>query len=95
MLRRCTLPAVAVFLALGQVAGTHAQQPLPLDGVVRLLLRVEQVMQAGKALVIIAETNSTTSSQGTASIRRAPWRPRCVSSARFRSGRRTSQTPTP
>ncbi len=48
MLRRCTLPAVAIFLALGQVAGTHAQQPLPLDGVVRLLLRVEQAMQAGK-----------------------------------------------
>ena len=34
-------------LALGQAAGTYAQQPPPVDGIVRLLLRLEQAMQAG------------------------------------------------
>jgi hypothetical protein len=36
-----------VLLALGQAAGTSAQQTPPLDGIVRLLLKIEQVMQAG------------------------------------------------
>ena len=44
---RRALSAVAMLLALGQVAGARVQQPLPLDGIVRLLLKVEQVMQAG------------------------------------------------
>ena len=43
-----SLGALAVlFLALSQAVGTHAQQPLHIDGIVRLLLRLEQLMQAG------------------------------------------------
>ena len=38
---------VLVVLALGQAAGTYAQQTPPVDGIVRLLLRLEQMMQAG------------------------------------------------
>ena len=38
---------VLVVLALGQGAGTYAQQTPPVDGIVRLLLRLEQMMQAG------------------------------------------------
>jgi hypothetical protein len=44
---RRALPAVAILLVLGQAAGARAQQPLPIDGIVRLLLKVEQLMQAG------------------------------------------------
>jgi hypothetical protein len=47
-MRRCLVPAVAAILALSQVAGAYALQPLPIDGVMRLLLKVEQVMQAGR-----------------------------------------------
>jgi hypothetical protein len=46
-MRRRLGAAVFLFLALSQAAGTHAQQPPPVDGIVRLLLRLEQVMQAG------------------------------------------------
>jgi hypothetical protein len=37
----------AVFLASGQATGSYVQQTPPVDGIVRLLLRVEQLMQAG------------------------------------------------
>jgi hypothetical protein len=47
-MRRIALPLAVLVLALGLNAGTHTQQPLPIDGVVRLLLRLEQVMQAGR-----------------------------------------------
>jgi hypothetical protein len=36
-----------VLLALSQAAGTYARQTPPLDGILRLLLKIEQVMQAG------------------------------------------------
>jgi hypothetical protein len=36
-----------VLLALGQAAGTSARQTPPFDGIVRLLLKIEQIMQAG------------------------------------------------
>ena len=45
---RRSLGALALLLlALGQATGTYAQQPPPVDGIVRLLLRLEQLMQAG------------------------------------------------
>lgn len=47
MLRRGVL-LVVVFLALGQIAGARAQQTPALDGIVRLLLKIEQLMQAGR-----------------------------------------------
>jgi len=47
MLRRIAAPVVLAFLVAAQAGEVRAQQPLPLDGIVRLLLKVEQVMQAG------------------------------------------------
>jgi hypothetical protein len=46
-MRRTAGAIVLALLALSQAAGTLAQQPPPVDGIVRLLLRVEQLMQAG------------------------------------------------
>jgi hypothetical protein len=46
-MRRHCVPLLALLLALSQTAGTYAQQNVPVDGIVRLLLRIEQVMQAG------------------------------------------------
>ncbi|MGE5200094.1 MAG: hypothetical protein ACM3H9_10670, partial [Rhodospirillaceae bacterium] len=46
-MRRTAGALVLALLALGQAAGPRAQQPPPVDGIVRLLLRLEQVMQAG------------------------------------------------
>ncbi|MCU0249924.1 MAG: hypothetical protein MUE61_06935 [Vicinamibacterales bacterium] len=46
-MRRSAGALVLLVLALGQAAGTYAQQPPPVDGIVRLLLRLEQAMQAG------------------------------------------------
>jgi hypothetical protein len=44
---RRVLSTVALLLALTQAAGAYAQQPPPVNGIVRLLLRLEQLMQAG------------------------------------------------
>ncbi len=46
MRRHLVLP-LALILALSQAAVTYAQQPPPVDGILRLLLRLEQLMQAG------------------------------------------------
>jgi len=46
-MRRLTGALVLTFLALGQAAGTYAQQTPQVDGILRLLLRLEQLMQAG------------------------------------------------
>jgi Peptidase family M1 domain len=46
-MRRLLGALVVLLLALIEAGGTFAQQPPPVDGVVRLLLRLEQVMQAG------------------------------------------------
>ena len=43
-----TLAALACLLLIpGEAAVARAQQPPPVDGIVRLLLKLEQVMQAG------------------------------------------------
>ncbi len=46
-MRRHFVLLLALLLPLGQAAGTYAQQTPSLDGVVRLLLKLEQIMQAG------------------------------------------------
>jgi hypothetical protein len=46
-MRRHFALLLALLLPLGQEAGTYAQQTPSLDGIVRLLLKVEQIMQAG------------------------------------------------
>ena len=46
--RRIAVALAVLAAVLGQDAGTHAQQPPPIDGIVRLLLKIEQVMQAGR-----------------------------------------------
>ena len=47
-MRRCLGALAFVVLALSQAAGTSARQTPSFDGVVRLLLKVEQIMQAGR-----------------------------------------------
>jgi len=47
-MRRRLGAAAFLLLALSQAAGTYAQQMPPVDGILRLLLRLEQLMQAGK-----------------------------------------------
>ncbi|MCX6550141.1 MAG: M1 family aminopeptidase [Acidobacteria bacterium] len=49
-MRRFTAAAVVLLAVLAQQGGTHAASPQagPPDGVFRLLLKIEQVMQAGK-----------------------------------------------
>jgi hypothetical protein len=46
--RRVALAFAVLAAAISQNAGARAQQPPPIDGIVRLLLKVEQVMQAGR-----------------------------------------------
>jgi hypothetical protein len=46
-MRRLLRAVALLLLALAQAAGAYAQQPPPVDGIVRLLLRLEQLMQAG------------------------------------------------
>jgi hypothetical protein len=46
-MRRFLGALVFVAVALGHAASAYARQPPPVDGIVRLLLRLEQVMQAG------------------------------------------------
>ncbi|MFO7691613.1 MAG: hypothetical protein R6V57_00885, partial [Vicinamibacterales bacterium] len=46
-MRRILRALALLLLVLGQAASTYAQQTPPVDGILRLLLRLEQLMQAG------------------------------------------------
>jgi len=46
-MKRSLAVLFVALLTLSQAAGTSAQQTPPLDGIVRLILKIEQIMQAG------------------------------------------------
>jgi hypothetical protein len=53
-MKRSLAIMLLVVLAPGRTAGTSAQQPPALDGIGRLLLKVEQIMQAGRPEAYLA-----------------------------------------